>query len=209
MKRWTYILSPWTLILFIALAFTYVHPAVVQFDSAMNQLFFGNSFISFFHLFGETKFIVVISVILILSLWFRFRNYRGMLLVVLTVGAGNGLNQLVKTMIERPRPDLVDQLNSFSFPSGHAMVGLLYVFTVAYILSEVLVSQKAKSTIWFIAIILALLMGLSRIAGSHHYASDVVAGWSLGYTWFVICVYWYESRKRKLNKIKTKESESA
>lgn len=202
MKRWSYILSAITLLLFIALAFAYEHPVVVQIDSAMNQLFYDNSFISFFHLFGETKFIVVISVILILLLWFKFRNYRGMLLVVLTVGAGNGLNQLVKTLVERPRPDMVDQLTSFSFPSGHAMVGLLYVFTIAYILAEVLANHKMSIIIWSFAIILVLLMGLSRIAGSHHFTSDVVAGWSFGYTWFTICVYWYDSRKRKIKKLK-------
>ncbi len=202
MKRWTYILSSLTLLLFIALVFTYEHPVVVQFDGAMNQLFFGNVFISFFHLFGETKVIVAISVILILSLWFRQRNYRGMLLVVLTVGVGNGLNQLIKDLVERPRPDMADQLTSFSFPSGHAMVGLLYVFTIAYILAELFISRKATIIIWSIAIILVLLMGLSRVAGSHHYTSDVMAGWSLGFTWFMICIYWYESRKRKINKMK-------
>ncbi len=206
MKRWVYILSIVTLILFIALAFAYEHPIVVQFDVVMNQLLFSNSFVAFFHYFGETKFIIVISVILILSLWIRHHNYRGMLLVVLTVGVGNGLNQLLKTMIERPRPDIVDQLTTYSLPSGHAMVGLLYVFTVAYILSEVSVSHKTSIAIWSIAFILVLLMGLSRVAGNHHYASDVVAGWSLGFTWFMICVYWYESRKRKINKIMQKST---
>jgi len=129
-----------------------------------------------------------------------------MLLVLLTVGAGNGINQLVKSLIERPRPDMLEQLSSFSFPSGHAMMGLLYVFTIAYIISELFMSQKTSITVWSIAVILVILMGLSRIASSHHYATDVLAGWSLGFTWFIICIYWYESRKRKINKLKIKES---
>ncbi|HWL26938.1 MAG TPA: phosphatase PAP2 family protein [Ureibacillus sp.] len=206
MKKWTYFVSLIAFICFIVLALSYEQPILVQFDETMNQLFFGNSFISFFHLFGETKFIMIISIILILSLWFRQRNYRGMLLVLLTVGAGNGINQLVKSLIERPRPDMLEQLSSFSFPSGHAMMGLLYVFTIAYIISELFMSQKTSITVWSIAVILVILMGLSRIASSHHYATDVLAGWSLGFTWFIICIYWYESRKRKINKLKIKES---
>lgn len=206
LRKWPYIIAVLTLFLFTVIVFTYKQPLVVQFDGAMNQLFFRNSFIEFFHLFGETNLIVTISLICILLLWFRYRNYRGMLFVVLAVGVGNVLNQLIKNVIARPRPDMVDQLSSFSFPSGHAMVGLLYLFTVAYILSEVLPGQKKFIAIWIVAIILVFLTGISRVSGSHHYATDVVAGWCLGYTWFIICLFWYESRKRKLNHLKTKES---
>lgn len=194
------------LICFIVLAFSYEQPLAVQFDDAMHQIFFGNSFISFFHLFGETNFIIIISIVLILSLWFRQQNYRGMLFVVLTVGAGNGINQLAKTLIERPRPDVVEQLTSFSMPSGHAMVGLLYVFTIAYIVTELLMNRKSIMVTWIVAILIVVLMGLSRISSSHHYATDVIAGWSLGFTWFIICVYWYEGRNRKIKKLMTKES---
>lgn len=200
MKKWVYIVSAITLILFIVLAFTYEHPTVVKLDEAIKKLLDGNNFISFFHIFGETKFIVTISIILILSLWLKQRNYRGMLLVVFAVGVGNGLNQLVKNIVERPRPEMVDQLTSFSFPSGHAMIGLLYIFIIAYILVEL--SNRATIIIWSIAIILVLFVGLSRITDNHHYLSDVVAGWSLGFTWFMICIYWYESRKRKFNSLK-------
>ncbi|CAM5206242.1 Undecaprenyl-diphosphatase OS=Ureibacillus acetophenoni OX=614649 GN=SAMN05877842_111107 PE=4 SV=1 [Ureibacillus acetophenoni] len=206
LRKWPYIIAAFTLVLFTVIIFTYEEPFVVQFDGAMNQLFFGNSFIEFFHIFGETKMIVIISLILILSLWFRHRNYRGMLFVVLAVGVGNGLNQLIKTLIARPRPEMVDQLTSFSLPSGHAMIGLLYLFTIAYILSEILNSRKTAVAIWIIALILVILTGLSRVSGSHHYATDIIAGWCIGFTWFMIVVYWYESRKRKINQLKTKES---
>ena len=47
---------------------------------------------------------------------------------------------------------------------------------------------------------LACFIGLSRIAESRHFATDVLAGWSLGYTWLIICVVWYELRERKFNR---------
>lgn len=61
------------------------------------------------------------------------KNNRGILFVLLTVAAGNVLNQLLKKWVQRPRPEIEEQLTSFSFPSGHAMTGILYLFTIAYI----------------------------------------------------------------------------
>lgn len=112
----------------------------------------------------------------------------------------------MKHLIGRSRPDAIDQLTSFSFPSGHAMVGLLYIFIVAYIITETLENQKVAILIWIFAVILVFLTGLSRITGNHHYASDVIAGWSLGFTWLMLCIYWYERRKRVINKFINKES---
>lgn len=201
MRKWLYILSGVTLLIFLALMVNYEHGAIVYLDGAITELLFGNNFISFFHYFGETKLIVGIALTCILYLWFKQRNYRGMLLVVLAVGMGNGLNQLMKNLIGRTRPDAVDQLTSFSFPSGHAMVGLLYLFIVAYIVTETVKNQKAAMMVWIFVIILVFLTGLSRITGNHHYASDVIAGWGLGFTWFMVCIYWYERRKRSANKI--------
>ncbi|NLY79369.1 MAG: phosphatase PAP2 family protein, partial [Lysinibacillus sp.] len=103
----------------------------------MSLLFEGNKLIGFFHYFGETKLIIIIILILLAYLW-KIRNYRGMLFAVLTIAFGNGVNQLVKELIGRPRPEIANQLTSFSFPSGHAMVGLLYLFTLAYLVNEVL-----------------------------------------------------------------------
>ncbi|WP_301281715.1 ECF transporter S component [Lysinibacillus capsici] len=109
--------------------------------------------------------------------------------------AGNVLNQLLKKWEQRPRPEIEDQLTSFSFPSGHSMTGILYLFTLAYILAENS-SKGRKILLWLGATILMVLIGLSRIAGARHFATDVLAGWSIGYTWFIICVIWYERRKR-------------
>lgn len=159
------------------------------------QSFFGNRFIEIFHYIGEPKFVVAVAVVLMVYLAWKEKNYRGMLFVVLTFAAGNVLNQLLKKWEQRPRPEIEDQLTSFSFPSGHSMTGILYLFTLAYILAENS-SKGRKILLWLGATILMVLIGLSRIAGARHFATDVLAGWSIGYTWFIICVIWYERRKR-------------
>lgn len=65
---------------------------------------------------------------------------------------------------------------SYSFPSGHAMMGLLYLFTIAYLLSELTKNHKSKLWYWIGGLVLAILTGLSRVAEKNHFATDVMAG---------------------------------
>ncbi|OEC03309.1 phosphatidylglycerophosphatase [Lysinibacillus sphaericus] len=203
MKKWAFPLAIVTLIAFFMLRLTYQGETIFNFDSKVADVLFGNPFIEAFHYIGEPSFVITVALILMVYLAWRVKNYRGMLFVLLTFAGGNVLNQLLKKWIQRPRPEIEDQLTSFSFPSGHAMSGILYLFTVAYLLSEN--NSKARQIqLWVGAIVLTILIGLSRIAGARHFASDVLAGWCVGYTWFIICVLWYERRKRlyKKNTIK-------
>lgn len=109
------------------------------------------------------------------------------------------INQFIKEWVHRTRPDIPNQLASFSFPSNHAMMSVLFLFTLAYFMTE----DKRKSTfsiiVWLVAILLAILIGLSRIAEGRHFASDVAAGWALGFAWFVIVWAWYVRRKKWQN----------
>lgn len=187
-----------TLIIFFVLLFSYNTSPIERLDEILSVLLKGNTFITAFHYVGNTSSIIVVAVGMLLILWLKQRNYRGMIFVLLTVGAGKVLNQLIKNWIDRPRPEIVDQLTTFSFPSGHAMLSLLYLFTIAYLLSEVLPSGKITVSIWIVAILLSIFIGLSRIAESRHYASDVIAGWCIGYSWFILCAVWYERNKRKI-----------
>ncbi len=198
-KKWSYPLAILTLIIFFAFRLTYESDVILNFDKKVAEILFGNRYIEFFHYIGEPKFVVWVAIILIIYLAWIAKNYRGMLFVVLTFAVGNVLNQMLKKWVQRSRPEIEDQLTSFSFPSGHAMTGILYLFTVAYLLSEN--NTKARQIqLWIGAIVLTILIGLSRVAGARHFASDVLAGWCIGYTWFIICVFWYERRKRVFNK---------
>ena len=186
-----------TLVVFIIIALNFDTPPFETFDLKIRSLLFGNSFIIVFHNLGEIKFIIVATVILLLYLAIFKKDFRGVLFVLLTVGVGNGLNQLLKRIFARPRPEIEDQLSSFSFPSGHAQISVLFFLTLAYLISKWLKNKKWKFTTYGIILALIFLIGLSRIAEGRHYATDVLAGWSIGYTWFIISVLWYESKKHK------------
>src|SRR5690606_25852471 len=113
------------------------------------------------------------------------QDFRGMFFVFLTVGVGNGLNELLEYFFTEERPDLPRGLETFSFPSSHAMLGLLYLFTLAYFITADVASKSAGWTVWLLTILLVAAIGLSRVAGGEHFFSDVLAGWFAGYSLFV------------------------
>lgn len=196
MRKFFYPLSIITFILFVVILINIKSNWVESLDIDVSTLLKGNEVIEFFHYFGETKFIMAITFLLLLWLWIRDHNYRGMMFTLFTIAGGNVLNRLIKEWIQRPRPIIPHQLSSYSFPSGHAMIGILYVFAIAYFATEFEASTKRKLIVWLIALVMVFLIGLSRVAGSRHFASDVIAGWSIGYTWFILLVIWYERRRR-------------
>ncbi|MGE7772087.1 phosphatase PAP2 family protein [Viridibacillus arvi] len=207
MKKLFYPLAIVTTIVYIVLFLNIKSNWVFNLDQWASDLLMDNKFLVFFHYFGEPAFVVVVAIVLLLVLWIRDHNYRGMFFALVTIAAGNVLNQLLKVWVQRPRPDIPDQLKSFSFPSGHSMTGILYLFTLAYIATEYQSSKKVKIFTWIGAVVLTVLIGMSRVAESRHFASDVLAGWSMGYTWFIIAVIWYERRKRIFKELSQKKIE--
>ena len=197
LKKGAYLFALVTLAVFVIISLNYRTANFETMDVKIQSLLRGNESIILFHYLGETGFIVMVTVLLLLFLGIYKRNYRGVLFALLTIGVGNSINQLLKHYFERPRPDILDQLSTYSFPSGHSQMSVLYLFTIAYLFSNMSNSKIKAITIWSIAIGLAFFIGLARIAEGRHYPTDVLAGWSIGYSWFIICVLWYESKKHK------------
>lgn len=188
------------IILFLWISQNYETAAFMQFDQNMSDYLFGNKVITMFHYIGDTVFVMIVTLILVLFFAIKQQDYRAVLFIVLTIAGGTGINQGLKYYFERPRPDIANQLDSFSFPSGHSMLGALYLLTIAYLLSKITVSTKASVAYWVGAIVLFVLIGMSRVAEGRHFATDVVGGWSLGIFWLTVCIIWYEARERRFLK---------
>lgn len=91
------------------------------------------------------------------------------------------LNWSLKHIFARPRPEILWLIaeTGFSFPSGHSMSNMAF-----YTMLVFLVFKYAKNArVWFTAgaYVLVLAIGLSRIYLGVHYASDVIAGFLMGY----------------------------
>lgn len=200
MKRIFYPLAVATLLGFFAILVNYSSDEIIEIDQSAAALLAGQKLLAGMSFIGDPWMIVTVSLILLIYLWLIRKNYRGMLFVFLAVGVGNVLNQSMKIWFERPRPDLPHGLDSFSFPSNHAMVGLLYLFTLAYFVTESSDSRAKKAAVWLVAAALAVTVALSRVAGGEHYFSDITAGLFAGYAWFVAIAVWYEVRERLFRK---------
>lgn len=190
-----YILAVLTGVVFVYLALNFHTPMFVAFDEAVRAVLKDNALLIFFHYLGEPVVAVVVGIALVLYFAIRAQDYRAVLFVVLVLAGGNGLNQLLKHLVQRTRPIIVDQLTSYSFPSGHTMASFFTLMTVAYFLTRGIVRTKKGLIIWLVATVLAVLVGLSRIAEGRHFTTDVLAGWFLAYTWFMLCIWWYERRE--------------
>ncbi len=201
MRRIFYALGMATLIGFFALLTAYSTPEFQEIDAWAASELFGIRWLDSLSVLGEDSVLFVVGLGMILYLWFHHRNYRGMLFVFLTVGAGRALDLGLKQAVMRERPAISQDLESYGFPSQHAMGGLLYIFTAAYFMTIYMTSEIGKWLVWLAAVGLVIGIGLSRVAGGENYLSDILAGWSAGYTLFVAVAIWYEFREHRFEKL--------
>jgi len=112
------------------------------------------------------------------------------LFVLASVAGGTVLSTILKLAFARPRPDVVPHLvavSSASFPSGHAMLSAVVYLTLGALLSRVEGPLRLKVYILSVAIVLTLLIGISRIYLGVHWPTDVLAGWCAGAAWATLC----------------------
>lgn len=107
-------------------------------------------------------------------------------LVVGAVVSGTVLSETLKLGFARPRPDLVAHLaevQSGSFPSGHAMLSAITYLTLGALLARFHKQRAVKGVFLALAVIVTLMVGVSRVYLGVHWPTDVLAGWSLGAAW--------------------------
>lgn len=134
---------------------------------------------------GPMAFRVVTLVVIVIAL--VRRNVRIAMFLLITVEISGLITEAAKRAADRPRPDtaLVSAMSS-SFPSGHAlgvMVAVLALLTVA------LPVVRRPLRVWLVVlgVVIVTAIGLGRVVLNVHHPSDVLAGWVLGYAYFVVC----------------------
>jgi undecaprenyl-diphosphatase len=124
------------------------------------------------------------------------RNYGAMWLVIVATGGGLVLSTVLKYFVDRPRPDLGPRLSlvyTTSFPSGHSMMAAVVYLTLGSLLASVVRRKRLKLYILSLAMLVTLLVGISRVYMGVHGPTDVLAGWTAGLVWAILC--WLVARQ--------------
>jgi undecaprenyl-diphosphatase len=128
------------------------------------------------------------TVTLAAAAWLALRR-RVLEAAVLACGLGLtiALVALTKAEIDRPRPPhALVHTEGASFPSGHTAYAVALV-AVAVALSRAAPAAAQRFGIVTVAVVVAVVVGLTRIYLRAHYLSDVLAGAGLAAAVFAIC----------------------
>ena len=188
--RWAFI----GIALFGVIASTITTSWMKNLDAQAANALQGVEWVAGFHYLAETKVMIVIVLLLMVGLYVKGKHYIDMAFVFVTFAGGFILNQVAKTFFQRPRPTIENQLDSFSFPSGHAMLGCIYLVVLAMMVCKHVVAKKWHIVVMTIAILCVIMIGLSRVAESRHYITDVLAGWAFASAWLSIIVGTFKTK---------------
>jgi len=134
--------------------------------------------------------VLTIVVVLVSGLVLSLRRWREAAILLLAAGGGMLLTNLLKDLFQRDRPPaelhIVQAINS-SFPSGHATLSATVFLTIGALIAHFTARRRVRIYALGAAVILAVLVGISRVYLGVHWPTDVLAGWCIGAAWALIC----------------------
>jgi undecaprenyl-diphosphatase len=138
--------------------------------------------------FGGPTVIFVIGAVVSILLYRRGLRRDAALIPLVLVGA-QLLNLVLKLAFHRPRPEVAFvHLETYSFPSGHAMMSAALYGTLAYLAWCRIRSRRGQSLLLLATSAFVALICFSRLYLGMHYLSDVLAGAAGGVFWLALSV---------------------
>jgi len=135
------------------------------------------------------------------------KRYMALFLLGSILG-GVAAGTMLKDLFHRPRPDLVPYsvyVSGASFPSGHSMMSAVTYLTLGALLARSQERKRIKAYFLLVAMLLTFAVGVTRVYLGVHWPTDVLAGWTAGAVWALLC--WLAARR--LQTERTLESERA
>jgi membrane-associated phospholipid phosphatase len=116
------------------------------------------------------------------------RNVRAALVLLACAPLSGLVTTAAKGLVNRPRPPtMLVAAPSTSFPSGHALEVTAALLALLTFLLPMMSRWMGRVAI-VVTALSTLVVGVARVALNVHYPSDVLAGWSLGYLYFLLCL---------------------
>jgi undecaprenyl-diphosphatase len=144
-------------------------------------------FMRFITFYGNHSFLVPANLLMIVVLLY-YKQKKWATANAIAALAGVGLMSMLKKILARPRPShpLVEGISNFSFPSGHAMMSLLFYGMLILLCLQFLNNKAYKTVAIFLLVTIILLIGFSRLWLRVHFITDVLAGYAIGLCWLSV-----------------------
>lgn len=140
-----------------------------------------------FTLLGSSYFLLPAYILLLAYLVIR-KKFRQAIDIFIISSSCFLVMQALKHLFHRKRPDLplVKGLTSYSFPSGHALSSFIFCSMIAYLVWSGKLPVAWKLAIIILLVLIAMMIGISRVVLNVHYATDVIAGFCLAVMWVTL-----------------------
>ena len=136
----------------------------------------------------------ILTILTLASAGFLALQRKGHLAAYLlaAIASGTVVSTLLKLGFDRDRPpvDLVahgQTVYTSSFPSGHSMLSAVVYLTLGALLASAQANLRLRAYVVSLAAFLAVLVGASRVYLGVHWPTDVLAGWTAGAAWALLC----------------------
>ena len=130
----------------------------------------------------------------VVAIWLA--GYRPEAMLVLVAAASDILTETIKIVVGRPRPDnslihVIAGATGASFPSGHTLFYVTFFGFLAYLAYARLKPGWPRTAMVMIFGLLIVMVGPSRIWMGQHWASDVLASYTLGFAYLIVLIEVY------------------
>jgi undecaprenyl-diphosphatase len=133
---------------------------------------------------GALAFAAIVCAVL-----YRRRRLLEAALLPLVLGGAELLNLVLKLSFHRPRPEVAFvHLDTYSFPSGHAMISTAAYGALAYLAWSRLRKRRARIALVAGTAVFVGLICFSRLYLGVHYLSDVLGGAAGGAFWLAVSI---------------------
>lgn len=195
MKKSRWLIAGVGLAAFLIITYFVMTGRELAFDTVIREAFYSarseglNSVVTVLTHIGDTRSIVILCLILLILP--QTRKAYG-LPVSMGAIAASSLNHFLKSIFQRPRPDvslhLIDQ-GGWSFPSGHSITSMVVFGLLIWLVRRNVKNKKAANVLTVLLAIPWLGIGLSRIYVGVHYPTDVLGGWCLGLVILMLMIF--------------------
>jgi membrane-associated phospholipid phosphatase len=145
------------------------------------------AFMNFITFLGKHTLLIPLNLLMIGVFIYRKQKWFAIRIASLALSSV-ALSFSLKEFFRRDRPLLpvLGDARGYSFPSGHALIGIVFYGLLIYVIWHEVKQKWLRVFLTVFFILLILLISFSRIYLRVHYPSDVIAGMALGFIWLVL-----------------------